>query len=74
MKNYNNLIDALQDLKARGCTNDFNLKPHCIECTTLSLHLHPEDFEIKEIYRFEDNSTPDDNSILYAIESRKGVK
>lgn len=74
MKNYNNLVDALQDLEARGYTNDFNLKPHCIECITLDLQLHPEDFEIMETYRFEGESSPDDNSVLYAIESKDGVK
>ena len=74
MKDYNNLIDALQDLKARGYTNDFNLKPHCLECITLDLQLHPEDFEVKEMYRFEGDSSPDDNSVLYAIESKNGVK
>lgn len=74
MKNYINLVDALQDLKARGYINDFNLKPHCVECVALNLQLHPEDFEIKEMYRFEGDSTPDDNSVLYAIESKDGVK
>lgn len=74
MKDYNNLIDALQDLKARGYTNDFNLKPHCLECTSLALQLHPEDFEVKEFYRFEGDSSTDDNSILFAIESKDGIK
>lgn len=74
MKNYSNLVEALNDLKSRGFKNDFNLKPHCIECTTLQLQLHPEDFEIKEVHRFEGDSTPDDNSVLYAIESKNGVK
>jgi hypothetical protein len=74
MKDYNNLVDAIQDLKARGFSNDFNLKPHCLECIVLKLELHPEDFEIKETYRFEGDSTPDDNSVLYAIESNNGIK
>ncbi len=74
MKDYSNLIEALDDLKLRGFKNDFNLKPSCLECTALQLQLHPEDFEVKELYRFEGDSTPDDNSILYAIESKEGVK
>ena len=74
MKNYSNLIEAINDLKARGYNNDFNLKPHCLECTTLQLQLHPENFEVKEVYRFEGDSSPDDNSVLYAIESDKGIK
>lgn len=74
MKDYSNLIEALNDLRSRGYVNDFNLKPTCIECATLQLQLHPEDFEVREVYRFEGDSTPDDNSVLYAIESMSGVK
>jgi hypothetical protein len=74
MRDYQNLVEALNDLKARGYENDFNLKPVCLECTTLQLQLHPEDFEIKEVYRFEGMSNPSDNSVLYAIESNKGIK
>lgn len=74
MNNYSNLIEALGDLKSRGFNNDFNLKPNCLECITLQLKLHPEEFEVKEVYRFEGDSTPDYNTVLYAIESKKGVK
>jgi hypothetical protein len=74
MKDYNNLVDALQDLSARGFTNDFNLKSNCLECKKLELELHPEDFEITDIYRFEGDSSPDDHSVLYAIESKDGIK
>ena len=74
MKNYNNLVDALQDLNTRGFTNDFNLKHNCLECIDLDIELHPEDFEIKEFYRFEGDSSPDDNSVLYAIKSKNNIK
>lgn len=74
MKNYNNLIDALEDLKVRGYELDFNLQPDCIECTANQLRLHPDDFEITETYRFEEGSSPDGNSILYAIEAANGAK
>lgn len=74
MKNYQNLVEALNDLKERGYENDFNLKPFCVECASLQLQLHPEDFEIKETYRFEGMSNPDDSSVVYAIESLSGIK
>lgn len=74
MKDYNNLVDALQDLNKRGYINDFNLKPNCLKCIDLDVELHPEDFEIKEFYRFEGDSSPDDNSVLYAIVSKNNIK
>lgn len=74
MKNYDTIIDALQGLKKRGYTHDFNLHPDGSKCVSGDIHLHPEDFEIKEIYRFEGMSNPDDNSVVYAIESKEGIK
>jgi len=74
MKSYDTLSEAINDLQANGYTYDFNLKPDCLECASLKLELHPEEFTIDEIYRFEGMSNPDDNSILFAISSNKGVK
>lgn len=74
MRDYQNMVEALNDLKKRGFGNDFNLKPFCLECASLQLQLHPEEFEIKEVYRFEGMSDPDDNAVLYAIESNQGMK
>ena len=73
MKYYDNLVEASTDLKARGYVHDFNLKSNCFECSSLNLQLHPEDFEIKETYRFEGMSDPGDNSVIYAIKSKGGI-
>ena len=73
-KTYSSLSEAMNDLKARGYTEDFNLKPDCVECNSLQLKLHPEDFAVDEFYRFEGMSSTDDNSIVFAISSKKGVK
>tara|TARA_R110000765_G_scaffold119993_2_gene215418 strand:- start:3622 stop:3831 length:210 start_codon:yes stop_codon:yes gene_type:complete len=69
MKSYDTLSEAIQDLQRRGYGNDFNLKPHCLECVSLKLEIHPEDFYVDEMHRFEGMSSTDDNSILYAISS-----
>lgn len=75
MKNdYSTLLEALNDLRQRGYKHDFNIKSTCLECGSLSLELHPADFEIEEFYRFEGMSNPDDNSIVYALQSKNGVK
>ncbi|TKK64592.1 phosphoribosylpyrophosphate synthetase [Ilyomonas limi] len=77
MYNYDTLSQATNTLKQRGYTENLNLKPFCIECPSLALQLYPEDFTIDEYYRFEGNSDPADNSIVYAISANdnsiKGV-
>lgn len=73
-KNYDTMVEALNGLRKQGYAEDFNLSSECIECPTLKLKLRPEQFQIDMFYRFEGMSNPDDNSIVYAISSRDGVK
>jgi hypothetical protein len=69
---YDTVSQAVNGLKERGYTLDFNLQENCIECE--GKKFNPKDFEIKEFYRFEGDSDPADESIVYAIESGSGVK
>jgi len=73
-KNYTSLSEATNDLTKRGYTENFILKPECLEYNSLQLKLHPEDFLIDEFYRFEGMSSADDNSIVFAISSKNGLK
>ena len=74
MFTYDTVTEALNDLNQRGYIEDFNLRPHCIECRSHSLHLYPEDFIADECYRFEGDSNPDDNTIVFAISSKNNIK
>jgi hypothetical protein len=74
MKNYESLVDALDDLKQRGYEADFATDTVCLYCGDLDLRLNPEEFNVDEVYRFEGDSSPDDNAVLYAISSSTGVK
>lgn len=74
MENYETLSEAINHLKASGYTLDLNLKSHFLECASHKVKLNPEDFQIDKSFRFEGMSNPDDNSILYAISSTKGIK
>ena len=73
-KHYTSLSEATNDLRARGYTHDFNLKPDCVECAALQLPLSPERFVVDEFFRFEGMSSTDDNSIVFAISSDNGLK
>ena len=72
MFTYDTVSEAVNGLKKRGFAMDFNLKENCLVC-----HPHkfnPEDFEIVEVYRFEGNTDPSDEAVVYAIESGTGMK
>lgn len=72
MAAYDTVSQAVNDLKQRGYTVDFNLKENGVECG--GKILNPKDFEITEFHRFEGNSDPGDEAVVYAIESRTGLK
>ena len=69
---YDTVSEAINELRARGYTMDFNLKENCIICN--QQEFNPEDFKIVEVYRFEGDSDPADEAVVYAIESKNGLK
>jgi hypothetical protein len=69
---YDTLSEAIKGLKERGYTIDFNLCADRISCNAPSVSLRPDEFEITEVYRFEGDSNPDDEAVVYAIESKHG--
>ncbi len=72
MKTFDTVTEALADLKSRGYTTDFNLAFNKIMCSTTKTCLTPGDFEITEFYRFEGETNPSDEDIVYGISSRDG--
>lgn len=69
---YATVLEALAGLKKRGYTVDFNLTHFGI--TDGSNSLPADQFEITEAHRFEGYTNPDDEAVVYAIESTRGVK
>jgi hypothetical protein len=69
---YDTVAEAVRGLKQRGYTIDFNLQAGRIICHEGPLSA--EDFSITEFYRFEGDSDPADEAIVYAIESHDGKK
>lgn len=74
MYQYDTVSEAINDLKERGYTTDFNISNECIVCEEKPLRLSPSEFEITEVYRFEGPSDPADEAVVYAIESKHGDK
>lgn len=69
---YGTVTKALEDFKNKGYHIDFNLEENCI--ASESGKFNADDFKIIEIYRYEGDSNPDDESTVYAIESKSGIK
>jgi hypothetical protein len=74
MFNYDTVTEAIAGLKQRGYTIDFNMEYDCIVCHDTPISLMPNEFEITDFYRFEGDSDPADEAIVYAIESKHGEK
>jgi len=68
------LVTCLNRMITEGYTEDFKITDQGLE----SLHKHgnykPEQIQVVNFYRFEGESDPDDNAILYIIETNDGTK
>ena len=73
MYTYDTVSLAVNGLKQRGYSIDFNLQEDCIYCNSTG-KLAPEEFIISEVHRFEGQSDPADEAVVYAIESKHGEK
>lgn len=72
MRSYDTVSEALNSLNKRGYTIDFNMQSDSVYCKALGISFRPEDFEIVEFYRFEGNTDPGDESIVYALKTKSG--
>lgn len=72
-RNYETVSEAIADLIKRGYVTDFSVlvDKECLVCHKTDRELSPDDFEIDETYRFEGDSDPGDEMIVFAISSAK---
>ncbi|HLW31462.1 MAG TPA: hypothetical protein VKX40_04305 [Aequorivita sp.] len=69
--NMTTLSEVTNSLKEKGYTADFTLRANCLECENDSLKLFPDEFIVDKHYRFEGQSDPGDEAIVFAISSPK---
>ncbi|MFA5557452.1 MAG: hypothetical protein AB7D46_04335 [Flavobacteriaceae bacterium] len=63
---------AIENLRKEGFVVDFNLEENCIICGNDKYDV--DDFEIVQVYRYEGDSNPSDESTVYGIHSKDGTK
>ena len=69
---YGTVTEAINAFKAEGFQIDFNLEENFISCKVGKFQA--EDFEIVKVFRYEGDSDPGDEAVVYAIESKNGLK
>ena len=67
MYHYATVSNALEELKEKGFTIDFNVQEKRIIDS-------PDDFEIVHLYRYEGESDPGDEATVFGIKSSTGEK
>jgi hypothetical protein len=68
------LSSCLNSLMAAGFETQFKATKQGLKSLTTEKNYNPEDVKISSFYRFEGESDPGDNSIVYAIETNSGEK
>ena len=69
---YATVSEAIEQLKKKGFTLDFNLKENWL--TAEEKQYDADEFEIVDLYRYEGPSDPADEATVYALSSTSGLK
>ncbi|NDP26247.1 MAG: hypothetical protein GZ087_02295 [Flavobacterium sp.] len=64
---YATVLEALKELNKKGFLVDFNLQDENIK-------KNPHNYEIQHVFRYEGNSDPGDEAVVYGIISTSGEK
>lgn len=68
------LATCLNRMITEGYTEDFKVTDQGLESIQHTSHYKPEQIQVVNFFRFEGESDPDDNAILYVIETNDGTK
>jgi MFS family permease len=72
MQSYETVTAALNGLKKEGFTIDFNVAFDKFICSENKHELKPGEFEIVQVHRFEGDTNPSDEDVVYAVASKDG--
>ena len=61
-------------LTKAGYCFEFQAEPSSLFCEFLGLRLTPEEFDVKEVYRFDGDADEENEQMLYLITTSAGVK
>lgn len=64
---YASVSEALEQLNKKGFIHDFNLQDETIR-------KNPHNYEIEHVYRYEGDTDPDEEAVVYGITSSSGER
>lgn len=70
----NTLTDCIKKVVNNGYTDNYKITNKGLFSGTENRHFQPEQVRIINFYRFEGQTDPSDNTILYVIETDSGSK
>ena len=73
-KTYTTTADAMNGLKRRGFTADFEPLGKTLHVMGSERTFQPDELTIVEHHRFEGSSDPEEMAVVYAIEARDGTR
>ena len=65
---------AIEQLVQRGFRDGFRVVGDRLQVLGTGKLLNPEELTIREVYRFEGISDPDDMAVVYAVDSPGGIQ
>jgi len=74
VRDLKTLKQCLDHVLDEGYTEDFKVVDGNLTALQSGQTFKPERIKVVNFYRFQGPSNPDDNGILYAIETEEGVK
>lgn len=75
MKKHGTLSEVINQLRLEeGYEADFNLLDKILKTEPERDEFMNQEFIVDEVFRFEGNSNPDDEAILYAVSTSSGQK
>ncbi|MCB0726320.1 MAG: phosphoribosylpyrophosphate synthetase [Ignavibacteriae bacterium] len=74
-KNYmTTLSQMIPKLREMGYTNDFEMIEGGMLAKQTNEAFQPDELIIERVFRFEGNSNPDDEAVLYGVRASNGIK
>lgn len=71
---FSTLSEAIEELKKRDYSTNFRVNKNGLLEAAKGQTFHPSEVKLAEFHRFEGMTDPGDSTILYALETRSGLK